>query len=395
MKVLLLAYDLGRHGGIGTFNYELIEALVKRDVEVSVITRYDMYFTNKDTNSGPDTRINTLYSPEIPPKDVVFYLSNIHIITEIARKSKPDIIHDTSGGLQFLPWLSKYAPVVITVHGSPLLDDLRVEYGSFRDWLRFRLYQYSHSIPAKLVSLLYRTRIDKAVFVSKTCLADTLIRLDPRSKELLKARSTVIYNGLSIERIRNIVEEGNNDYDEYSVVFVGRLMEYKGAHRLIKAFSHVIRELHNAKLHIVGSGPEMSKLKELSRKLYLEKNIVFHGWLPRNRVLKIVSSSALLAHPSLYESFGYVIIEAYALGKPVVVHKAPYSKELVERLETGLIVDTFNEKVFSEALLTLLTDRGLYKKYSLNAQRVAEEIFSIEVSASKYIKVYESLINSD
>jgi len=117
--------------------------------------------------------------------------------------------------------------------------------------------------------------------------------------------------------------------------------------------------------------------------------------MPRNKVLKIVSSSYLLAHPSLYESFGYIIIEAYALGKPVIAHKAPYSKELVERIEAGVTVDTFNEKIFSETLLTLLTDENLYKKYSINAQKAAEEIFDINVSADKYIKVYESLINSN
>lgn len=390
MKVLLLAHDLGLYGGVGTFNYELVEALIKRGVEVLVITRYNVDFVSKPAGSG--IYVNMLCSPEIPPKDVVFYLSNMHTVTEIARRFKPDVIHDTSGGLRFLPWLSRYAPTVATIHGSPLLDDLRVKYGSFRDRLRLRLYQYSHYVPAKMMSLLCRAGIDRAVFVSKTCLADTLVRLDPKSRELLKTKSVVIYNGLSIERVRSVVRESSS-YDEYSVAFVGRLMEYKGVNRLIKAFSHVAKEFHKAKLHIVGSGPEMGRLKELSRKLGLESNVVFHGWLPRDGALKIVSSSALLAHPSLYESFGYVIVEAYALGKPVIAHRAPYSKELVEELEAGLTVDTLNGKAFSEALLTLLTDKSLYRKYSIKAQEVAEEIFDIGITASKYIKVYESLAN--
>jgi glycosyltransferase involved in cell wall biosynthesis len=389
MKVLLLAHDLGLYGGVGTFNYELVEALIKRGVEVLVIT-HGANSTNKVI--GSSVHVSTLYSPEIPPKDVVFYLSNMHTVTEIARKFKPDVIHDTSGGLQFLPWLSKYAPTVATIHGSPLLNDLRARYSSFRDWLRLRLYQYSHHVPAKLMSLLCKAEISRAIFVSKTCLADTLVRLDPESRELLKARSTVIYNGLSIERVRRVVKESNS-YDEYGVVFVGRLMEYKGVDRLVKAFSHAVRELRKAKLHIVGSGPEMSRLRELSRKLGLESNVIFHGWLPRDEALKIVSSSALLAHPSLYESFGYAIVEAYALGKPVIAHRAPYSKEFVEELGAGLTVDTFNEKAFSEALLTLLTDKSLYRKYSIKAQGVAEEIFDIDITASKYIKVYESLAN--
>jgi glycosyltransferase involved in cell wall biosynthesis len=214
--------------------------------------------------------------------------------------------------------------------------------------------------------------------------------LDPKSRELLKTKSIVVYNGLSIERVRSVVRESSS-YDEYSIAFVGRLMEYKGVNRLIKAFSHVAKEFHKAKLHIVGSGPEMGRLKELSRKLGLESNVVFHGWLPRDEALKIVSSSALLAHPSLYESFGYVIVEAYALGKPVVAHRAPYSKELVEELGAGLTVNTFDGKAFSEALLTLLTDRDLQRKLGFRAYEIAKNVFNIGITADKYFKLYTML----
>jgi glycosyltransferase involved in cell wall biosynthesis len=391
MRILLLAFDLGLQGGVGTFNYELVEALAEKNLEVLTVVKYDINFVNK----YPNLNIKKFHSLKIPPKDVIFYISNMYEITRVVDRFKPDVIHDSSGGLQFLPWLSRYAPVVVTVHGSPLLNDLRILYGSFRDWIRFRLYQYSHYTPAKLLSLLNKAKIERAVFVSKTCLADTLAHLDPKSREILRRMSTVIYNGVSIKRVKDVVKDLDEEYDEHSIAFAGRLMEYKGVDRLIKAFSHVVKELHKAKLYIIGSGPEMIRLKELSRKLGLENNVVFYGWMPRNKVLKIISSSDLLAHPSLYESFGYVIVEAYALGKPVIAHKAPYSKELVERIEAGATVDTFNEKTFSEALLTLLTDENLYKKYSINAQKAAEEIFDINVSADKYIKVYESLINSN
>jgi glycosyltransferase involved in cell wall biosynthesis len=172
---------------------------------------------------------------------------------------------------------------------------------------------------------------------------------------------------------------------------MGRLAEYKGVDRLIRAFSHVSRELRDAKLHVVGSGPDADRLKALSSRLGMEKRVVFHGWLRRDRALKILASSALLVHPSLYESFGYVIVEAYALGKPVVAHRAPYSRELVEEMGAGLTVNTFDEEKFSKALLALLTDGDLYKRFSSKAHKVAEEVFDVRITADKYIEVYEGI----
>jgi glycosyltransferase involved in cell wall biosynthesis len=386
VRVLLLAHDLGLRGGVGTFSYELAEALIKGGVELLVVARRGASPVDENIKA----HVRELYGPDIPPRDVFFYLSNAHAITEAVKKFRPDVIHDASGGLGFLPWLSRYAPVVATVHGSPLLDDLRVKYGSFRDWLRLRLYQYSHRTPSNLLSLFGRADVKKTVFVSKTCLADTLTRLEPRARELLKAKSTVVYNGLSTERVRKVAGS-NGDSNEHDVVFIGRLAEYKGVDRLIRAFSRVSRELRDAKLHVVGSGPDADKLKALSNRLGLEKRVVFHGWLQRDQALKILASSALLAHPSLYESFGYAIVEAYALGKPVIAHRAPYSRELVEEMGAGLTVNTFDEEKFSKALLALLTDSDLYKRFSSKARKVAEEVFDVRVTADKYVKVYEGV----
>jgi glycosyltransferase involved in cell wall biosynthesis len=386
VRVLLLAHDLELRGGVGTFSYELAEALIKRGVELLVVARRGASSVDENIRA----HVRELYGPDIPPRDVSFYLSNAHAITGAVKRFRPDIIHDTSGGLGFLPWLSRYAPVVATIHGSPLLDDLRVKYGSFRDWLRLRLYQYTHRAPSNLLSLFGRADVKKTVFVSKTCLADTLTRLEPRARELLRAKSTVVYNGLSTERVRKVAGS-NGDSNEHDVVFIGRLAEYKGVDRLIRAFSHVSRELRDTKLHVVGSGPDADKLKALSDRLGVEKRVVFHGWLQRDRALKILTSSALLAHPSLYESFGYAIVEAYALGKPVIAHRAPYSRELVEEMGAGLIVNTFDEEKFSKALLALLTDSDLYKRFSSKARKVAEEVFDVRVTADKYIKVYEDV----
>ena len=389
MKVLLLAYDLGLQGGVGTFNYELAIELSKQGVEVVIVSRGDEALCTEVLDG---LEICTFPSPSTPPKDVMFYLINTSRIIDLAKKKRIDIIHDSSAAIGFLPYLDKIAPIITTVHGSPMLNYLRVTYSTFNDWLRCRLFEISHRLPTKFLTLFHKPRVSKLVFVSKSCLADVLTHTLSKKRNNLLKKSTVIYNGLSIERITKIVKDIANT-DSYNIIFVGRLMEYKGVDRLIKAFQYVIKEIRDAKLHIVGSGPELPKLISLSKKLGLEHNIIFHGWLTRNNVLKLMASSRILAHPSLYESFGYVIVEAYALGKPVIAHRAPYSKELVEKFNCGLIVNTFNSKTFANTIYDLLSDRNLYKKLSENTQKIARTYFSIEKTAKNYIKIYEDVLS--
>jgi len=72
MKVLILAFDLGLQGGVGTFNYELVEALAEKGLEVLTVVRHDINFVNKYPNSN----IKKFHSLKIPPKDVIFYIRN-------------------------------------------------------------------------------------------------------------------------------------------------------------------------------------------------------------------------------------------------------------------------------------------------------------------------------
>jgi len=384
MRLLYITFDSGLGGGVGTFSYELVEEVSKHLTEVYVITRRSL-----GNLSLSISNMFKLKSFNIPPKDVVFYAVNLRKITEIVREVKPDVIHDLSASTAFLPWITRSVPTVVTVHGSPLSGYMRHKYSSLGDRLRLILYDFSHRVPSKILNLLSRADVSAYVFVSKSCLADALVHLPKNHRSLLLPKSKVIYNGISVERLRKAVYPG--DYDPNCVVAISRLMEYKGVHRLVKAMPLIVREVPEVVLHIVGDGPMRRHIAKLVDKLSLKRSVFLHGWLPRAEALKILSKCSLLVHPSLYESFGYVIAEAYALGKPVVAHRAPYSLELVESLGAGVTANTFNATELAEKILILLQDRGLYKRLAARALTVAETYFDIRKVAERYIEVYREV----
>ncbi|ADN49869.1 glycosyltransferase family 4 protein [Vulcanisaeta distributa] len=387
MRIVLLTTDYPPYsgGGIGTFTYELSKGLETFGNEVFIISKKHMINYNSQSLNE-----YFLTSPAIPPKDIWFYITRSYSITKLVKGLKPDVIHDVSGVTGYLPWISKIAPTIVTVHGTPLLGRIRLLMGG-EDRIRSILFDLTHSIPARLVQIITKPDIKYIVFASKSALWDSLIGLDDKAKNGLLKKVHVVYNGVNINWLRDIAKSTTH-VENYSVVFIGRLMEYKGVKWLVRAFRLVVNELSKAKLHIVGDGPIYRDIKDLVNKLDLENNVIMHGSLPRTEAMKVLAQSMVLTHPSLAEGFGIVIAEAYAMGKPVITHKSTYSYELVAETGAGLMVNTLNEREYADALIQLLTDENLYRKLSQRALEVSER-FSMENMVKGYLKVYSKAIN--
>ncbi|HUP72696.1 MAG TPA: glycosyltransferase family 4 protein [Acidimicrobiales bacterium] len=104
----------------------------------------------------------------------------------------------------------------------------------------------------------------------------------------------------------------------FRVLCVGRLEHWKGFQFAIQAFASLLPEVPHAELHIVGTGPAESFLRDLVASLRLERNVHFVGPLPRPEVLERLAESHVLVHPSLHDSAGWATLEASAVGLPVV-----------------------------------------------------------------------------
>jgi len=389
MKVALLTGDYPPYsgGGVGSLSYELARGLLRAGVDIVVIAR-----STRTTHVTRREKYDVYYlaSPSIPPKDVWHYTLRMIDVRKILNEERLDVIHDLGAFTAFQPWITKLAPTVYSVQGSPQISIIRRTLG-LNDALRDILFEISHRLQPTLMGLIKKPEIRVWVYVSKFVMLDSLMRIrDEDLKRELMSRSMVVYNGVDIKSLRAIRDEvvRREGVEESSVIFIGRLMEYKGVKFLVKAFRHVIDELKDAVLHIVGDGPIFNEVRGLVEKLGLKGRVIMHGALPRDRAMRILARSTLLTHPSLYESFGMVIAEAYAMGKPVVTHRAGYAKELVEEPRAGLTVNVFNEREYANALITLLSDKALYNELSQRVSTFAEERLSVEAMVKGYIKAY-------
>jgi glycosyltransferase involved in cell wall biosynthesis len=123
------------------------------------------------------------------------------------------------------------------------------------------------------------------------------------------------------------------------LLYAGRLLYWKGVHIAIQAFAKLLPRIHHARLTIVGSGPEETRLKSDILFANIGKNVDFISWLPQQRLFELYESHDLLLFPSLHDSSGGVVLEALCHGMPVVCLDVGGPKEIVTPA-SGLIIKT-------------------------------------------------------
>jgi len=169
------------------------------------------------------------------------------------------------------------------------------------------------------------------------------------------------------------------------VLFVGRLIEKKGCAYLIDAAELVSRKYPDLEIAIIGDGPLRSQMEALVKTRGV--NCKFLGTLlhpePGNSVLDWLNRARIFCMPSITASDGNtegqpaVFVEAHAMGLPVVSFDTAGIGEAVINGETGLLVPEKDIGQLADALMEMLTNDVLWKRFSARARSWAAERFDI------------------
>ncbi len=173
------------------------------------------------------------------------------------------------------------------------------------------------------------------------------------------------------------------------ILFVGRLVYYKGLEWLIRAMADV-----EANLVIVGEGALRPDLKKLAAELGVTERIHFVGAVSDEDLPAYYHACDLFALPSIAESeaFGFVQLEAHACGKPVVSTDLPTGVPYANLNETtGLIVPPKDSQALAAALNRLLVDDDLRRRLGEQAKNRVESEFSLEAMAGEIMRAYTEL----
>lgn len=182
-----------------------------------------------------------------------------------------------------------------------------------------------------------------------------------------------------------------------TIVSIGRISPSKGYEYLIEAFKKLARFNSYLSLKIVGS-PDPSKLKyykhlqSLVNRYSLHYNVQFVG--VTDRVESILRGARLLVAPSVIEeSFGRVVVEAMACGVPVVATKVGGFNEIIDDGVNGITVEAANSAALTEAMLKVLQDKALSKKFAENGRAKVEKLYSMDKCLNETLAVYRKTVS--
>jgi L-malate glycosyltransferase len=194
-----------------------------------------------------------------------------------------------------------------------------------------------------------------------------------------------IYNGIDLARF---TPPRDCRSGPPTAIAVANLIREKGIHLLIEAFSLV--DVPDARLQVVGDGPELEQLQALAQSLGVASRVEFLGL--RDDVHALLQAANVFVHPCVWEeAFGLTLAEALSTGLPVIASSIGAIPEIVTDLHTGLLVPPGDIIALAGAMDRLLRDRAFRERLGKHARETAAEHFRLETSANAHIDFCEEV----
>ncbi len=210
-----------------------------------------------------------------------------------------------------------------------------------------------------------------------------------------KEKITVIPNAMPVQSIEYPREQARQilglTMDHRVVGFVGRLAPQKRLKDVVWAFQLLHQVVENARLVLVGDGPERDELAELARGFGCRDQIVFAGH--RKDAYSLMSAFDAFVLASEFEGMSNSLMEAMSLGMPCVVSDIGPNLELVTHEQTGLVFPLGKGPDLTKSLVRVLQNAELSMQLGEAGRKLIAERHSVELLVRKHRDLYQSILN--
>ncbi|HSL81674.1 MAG TPA: glycosyltransferase family 4 protein [Thermoanaerobaculia bacterium] len=380
VRVLFVINQLGP-GGTERSLADLIAGLEAEGVETSVACL-------RTTAAAFQVDARVTCPVEVLPGAGV--LAKARHLRKTLRRSPPDLVHTMLFEADLVGRLAAAGT------GVPVLSSLvntSYEPVRFRDpnisRLRLRAVQIVDAVTGRLLTTHFHA-LTSAVKDS----AVRRLRLPPeRITVVPRGRDTRRLGAPSPERRERARRALGLEPEDEVVVNVGR-QDYQKGHRYLQEAAALLAP-ERPRLRVVVAGKEGRMTPELGRLLAdrrLEGTVRFLG--NRSDVPEVLAAGDVFAFPSLYEGIGGAVIEAMALGLPVVCSDLPPLREVVDDGESALLVPPEDPPALAAALARILDDPELARRFGRRGREAFLERFSLERGTEEMARLYRALVHS-
>ena len=292
-----------------------------------------------------------------------------------------DVILDNQSLCSSLLDIQKFYPLAVTIH-HPITKDHKLEMENASNWKeRLSSRRWHNFLP---MQKKVAPKLKKIICVSKPSMQDTIQELQVKPEKL-----EVILNGIDVDTFK---PDKNMKIIENRIVTTASAdIPLKGLRYLIDALPKVLEDFPKTHLIVIGKSPNESKIRKLIEDLDLNEKLFFKSNLSEEEIVDIYHTSQIAVIPSLYEGFGFGAGEAMACGTPLISTDSGGLKDVIGdsavRIQSGSVKDIEKE------INNLFNDDERRRELSLKGRKRMEDLFDWKISASKYVKVFEEIIN--
>lgn len=367
-------------GGLESNVLSVSLKLVERDVAVSCVTSHEPGFNTKSREDFQGigvyrsqaffTLFNALFTPGV-------LVDLMRLDYDLIHVHLPDPFNSFSA---YIASVLKNKPLIVTYHSDIVKGE----------W---------YHLPFKfLYAPVFNLILRRAVYVITT---SPNYAESSKALEGFRSKVKVIPNPVDVSRFRPDVD-GTGVRARYNitgkkvVLFVGRLVPYKGVEYLIKAFSGVRSKVKDAFLLIVGDGLLRRELMRLVLELNLNDAVVFAGKVPDKELPEYYVASDVFVLPSVskQEAFGVALLEAMASGKPVITTNIRGSGTSYVAEGCGIVVKPENAKELEEGIVGMLKNPDVASDYGRKGRYRSEKEFDINIICDMLLEAYGKAVSN-
>ncbi|MFT6435713.1 MAG: glycosyltransferase involved in cell wall biosynthesis [Candidatus Azotimanducaceae bacterium] len=233
-----------------------------------------------------------------------------------------------------------------------------------------------YKLLAPIRRLVYRNSL--SVVANSNGLAGLSTLSDPYPVDIIR-------NGVDVDFF---YPRASRHDDILKILFVGRLHSQKNVDFLIQAFSEFQKLSPNARLSIVGQGPEQQNLENFVKENRLS-GVEFLGWRSKEQLRELYCSADCLVNPSSYEGMPNVLLEAMACGLTVVASDSTGNNEVIDSGRTGLLFPLLDKDALVSIWKSLESDPKTGQDLSTNARQEMVTHYSWTTVATQYLEYFD------
>jgi glycosyltransferase involved in cell wall biosynthesis len=333
-KVLLSAYSCAPHAGSEpAIGWNWAHSIAAGGHEVVVITRATNRASIQSLDQSPSSNPKFVFHDlpslaqkmyKLPLGNYLYYLlwqyTAANRAVELHRSNKFDQVHH-------ITWGSFRAPSFMGKLGIPFVfgpvgggEDTPIKLREGMGW-RGRLWDSLRRLSNSLLRIDPFTRSTYADATEiLTTTPETLRKIPAAYRPKARVQSAAginpdIHQNRSTRGVVRSFQEGGAILQ---VLYVGRLLPWKGIHLALRALARLGEKRSLVCLTAIGGGYDAPRLKRIARRLNLGASVKWMPWMPRKDLLRIVPDFDLFLFPSLHDSGGMVVLEALSVGLPVI-----------------------------------------------------------------------------